>query len=286
MKMLRTLILSSLLLALLCACGNRQTPSEPAQDAAPPAPPQQEDTTDPPEEPTEAVIDGGELGEETTVIKDSEDGLPLLTACVTRPNVDGLLEGSAKKAVERYYDELYREQKEWWTGGLVDFARENKKAAADYGGDFLPFSALESNEIVYDGDAFLSIRRNTELYTGGAHGSHIVSCENFRKSDGSLVALHELFRTAEYKDTLLRQITDWISQQDLGGEYYDNWEEMLASGFDETSFSIGREALTIFYQEYDIAPYAAGAQMFPISYAAISNELSESFLREIYGGKE
>lgn len=286
MKLLRTLWTASLLVALLCACGGSDTTSsEPAQEAAPPKAPEQE-TVQPSEEPEQSVIEGGDLGEETTVIRDSSDGLTLLTASIIRPNVDGLVEGAAKKAIERYYDNLYREEKEWWTGGLVDFARENKKAAADYGGDFLPFSVQETNEIVYDGSAFLSIKRDLEMYTGGAHGSHIVSCENFRKSDGSLVGLGELFRAADYKEALLRRIASWVLQNGFGGDYYENWEEMLDTNFDESSFCIGREALTVFYQEYDIAPYAAGAQYFPVSYADISNELSEPFLRDIYGGKE
>lgn len=168
MKLLRILIVTSLLLALLCACGEREAPDGPAQEAAP-TPPEPEQA-EPAEEPAQVTIDGGDSGEEMTVIKDSADGQPLLTAYIMRPNVDGLVDGAAKKAIDRYYDDLLREEKDWWTGGLVDFARENKKAAADYGGDFLPFTIYATNEIVYDGGAFLSIRRDTEMFTGGAHG--------------------------------------------------------------------------------------------------------------------
>lgn len=283
MRMLRTLFLTGSVLMLLCACGEQKEPTAPAAKAAP-TPPEQE-AQQPAEQPAEAVLEGGDLGEEMTVVNDA-DGLPLLTACVTRPDVTDLLEGAAKKAVDRYYEELYRQEQEWWTGGLVDFARENKKTAADYGGTFLPFQVNETNEIVYDGRAFLSIRRDLETYTGGAHGSHVISCENFRKSDGSLIKLAELFRTGDYKTVLVKRIAQYIAETEAGGELYDNWEEMLDSSFDENHFFIGPEALTIVYQEYDIAPYSAGAKMFPVSYADISNELTELFLRDIYGGKE
>ncbi len=211
------------------------------------------------------MVDGGDTREEAIIIKDT-DGLPLVSTYVTRPDVTGLVESAAKKAIERYYDDLYRQEQEWWTDGLVDFARENKKAAADYGGDFLPFT----------------------VYTGGAHGSHAVSCDNFRKSDGSLVKLSELFRDGSYQDVLLEHVAAYIrnSLPENAPALYDNWEDTLKSTFDENHFFIDREALTIVYQEYDIAPYTSGAQFFPVAYADISNELSESFLRDIYGGKE
>lgn len=287
MKMLRTLFLASLLLAQLCACGNPQAASNPTPDAPSAEPPKQETSAAEKKElPFETISDDAEPDEETTTIEDSTDGQPLLTACIVRPNVDGLVEDAVKKTIDRYYDELYREEKAWWTGGLVDFARENKKNAADYGGNFFPFSVRESSEIVYDGEAFLSIQRDTEVYTGGAHGSHVVSCENFRKTDGSLVSLKDLFRIDSYKEVLLHHMAGWVANQNISADYYEGWEEMLDTNFNENSFSIGGEALTVFYQEYDIAPYAAGAQALPIPYADISNELSESFLRDIYGGKK
>ncbi len=286
MSMLRTFLITGSALMLLCACGNqKETPAAPAAEILPAAPKQEEQQ--PAEPPAETVVDGGDTREEAIIIKDT-DGLPLVSTYVTRPDVTGLVESAAKKAIERYYDDLYRQEQEWWTDGLVDFARENKKAAADYGGDFLPFTVTETNEIVYDGKAFLSIRRDLETYTGGAHGSHAVSCDNFRKSDGSLVKLSELFRDGSYQDVLLEHVAAYIrnSLPENAPALYDNWEDTLKSTFDENHFFIDREALTIVYQEYDIAPYTSGAQFFPVAYADISNELSESFLRDIYGGKE
>lgn len=288
MKMLRTLFLTGSMLMMLCSCGDQKEPAAQNADTIPPASSNQDEQA-PAEQPSETVIDGDDTNEEMTVIKDT-DGLPLLTASVTRPNLAGLVEGSAKKAIDRYYDDLYQQEQAWWAEDLVDFARENKKAAADYGGDFLPFSVIETNQIAYDGDAFLSIRRDLSTYTGGAHGSNAISFDNFRKSDGSLVQLSELFRDDDYKALLVQKISEKIEAMQKNPDnnifFYENWSSTLESTFDETHFSIGGEALTIVYQEYDIAPYAAGVQMFPIAYADISNELNETFLRDIYGGKE
>ena len=292
MNILRTLLLTSLLLAWLSACGGKTEPNRPATEPleTEPSAAAGQDAAKPDEDTEPSVIEGSEIEEETIEIKDSADGQPLLTACVTRPDVTGLVDGAAKRAIDRYYDACYREEKEWWVGGLADFARENKKSAADCGGTFLPFTVMESSEIVYDGSAFLAIRRDVEAYTGGAHGSHMVYCENFRKADGELVTMADVFRTEDYKSVILSQIADRSSQEDTEGEYsgrdfYQNWDEMLDRSFDESSFFIGPESLTIVYQEYDIAPYSAGTQTFLVSYSDISNELSERFLQEIYGGK-
>lgn len=288
MKMLRTLFLTGSVLMMLCACGEQKEPAAQDADTVPPASSNQDEQA-PADQPTETVVNGEDTNEEMTVIKDT-DGLPLLTASVTRPNLSGLVEGSAKKVIDRYYDDLYRQEQAWWKEDLVDFARENKKAAANYGGDFMPYTVEETNQIIYNGNTFLSIRRDLSTYTGGAHGSNAISCDNFRKSDGSPVQLAELFRDGNYKELLVQNITEQIKSMlenpDNEAFFSVDWPGALESTFDESHFFIGGEALTIVYQEYDIAPYAAGPQLFQIAYADISNELSETFLRDIYGGKE
>lgn len=304
MKMLRTLFLTGSVLMMLCACGERK---EPAAEADPPAAPtagQDEPAPAAQPEPEDTLLENGGDGEtkekaeqpappetpetpeeDVTVIKDS-DGSPLLTACVTRPALSDLVEGAALKAINRYYDDLYRQEQDWWSEDLVDFARETKKASADYGGSFLPFTVNESSQVLYNGEAFLSVRRDLATYTGGAHGSNAISCDNFRKSDGSLVQLSELFREDNYKEILLQKMTEQIESAGDSMMLSANWPSTLESTFDETHFLIEDEALTIVYQEYDIAPYAAGAQLFRITYADLSNDLDESFLRDIYGGKK
>lgn len=288
MKMLRTLFLTGSVLMMLCACGEKTEPAAQDTDVVPPASSNQDEQA-PTNQPAETVVDGDETKEEMTVIKDT-DGLPLLTASVTRPNLSGLVEGSAKKTIDRYYDDLYQQEQKWWEEDLIDFARENKKAAANYGGDFLPYTVEETNQIIYNGDTFLSIRRDLSAYTGGAHGSNAISCDNFRKSDGSLVQLSELFRSNNYKELLVQNIAEQIKSMqenpDKEAFFSGDWPDALENTFDESHFLISGEALTIVYQEYDIAPYAAGPQLFQIAYADISNELSETFLRDIYGGKE
>ena len=288
MKMLRTLFLTGSVLIMLCACGEQKEPAAQDADTVPPASSNQDEQA-PADQPTETVVDGDDTNEEMTVIKDT-DGLPLLTASITRPNVSGLVVGAAKKSIDRYYDDLYQQEQEWWKEDLVDFARENKKAVANYGGDFLPYTVGGINQIIYNGDTFLSIRRDLSTYTGGAHGSTAISCDNFRKSDGSPVHLSELFREDNYKELLVQNIKEQIEsmQENPDNEAFfsGDWPDALESTFDEAHFLIGSEALTIVYQEYDIAPYAAGPQLFQIDYADISNELSETFLRDIYGGKE
>lgn len=281
MTIRRALLISILLLTLLSACGRKETDISPEIESDPPA--QQQ-----PEEPaTQTVIEGEEVSEEQTVIKDT-DGTPLVTVSITQPDVTDLVEGAAKKEIDAYYEELYRTEKKWWSGELVEFARENKKAAEDYGGEFYPFTVNETNEVMYDGEAFLSIKRDYEIYTGGAHGSNIIYCENFRKADGSLLQLTDVFRIEAYKPVVLNAIAASIEAEQAAGEsvYYADWEALIDTCFDENAYYLGDEALTFIYQPYDVAPYSAGVRYFPVSYADISNELSESFLRSIYGGKK
>ena len=53
--------------------------------------------------------------------------------------------------------------------------------------------------------------------------------------------------------------------------YFSTEDGVLDDCFDDTQFVITESGITVFFQEYDIAPFAAGAQMFDIPY----NELIE-----------
>jgi hypothetical protein len=48
--------------------------------------------------------------------------------------------------------------------------------------------------------------------------------------------------------------------------YFDNYEQLVSTNFKANNFYLSREGLVIYYQQYDIAPYAAGIPTFVIPY--------------------
>jgi hypothetical protein len=50
---------------------------------------------------------------------------------------------------------------------------------------------------------------------------------------------------------------------------YDDYKPLIIKNFDKSSFYLSPEGITIYYQQYDIAPYSSGIAEFTIPYSII-----------------
>lgn len=206
----------------------------------------------------------------------AKDGMTLVTAAVERPVLPEGIPDAAAKKINDYYDAVYEEERTWWEGELSEFAAEDREQSTAQDMDFRPYTVQESSEVKCDDERYLSVLRLTQSYTGGAHDNQAVACETFRKSDGERAMLKDLFRQGTDYETKLVELT---RQQMLEREntdaigYYDNAEELLSEAISEQDFYLTRDALTLVYPCYTLAPYAAGTQYFEIPFTALADEL-------------
>lgn len=111
----------------------------------------------------------------------------------------------------------------------------------------------------------LSVRLETYMYTGGAHGDTVVEFINYDLQSGEKFDWRDTFvsdsdylvRIAEYAKTELRQKL-------LEGEYTMTEEEWIETGSMpspenyNTNVGFSEDALLVVYQSYQVAPYALG----------------------------
>ena len=109
---------------------------------------------------------------------------------------------------------------------------------------FHGYSAYMEYTITYNENCFLSLYFDRYEFTGGAHGSTIRS-----------------------SDTWTRQAEVIQQREDI---YFDDYKELIISNFNENSFYLSPSGITIYYQQYDIAPYSTGIVEFTIPYDLIN----------------
>ncbi len=167
---------------------------------------------------------------------------------------------------------------------LVRFAQETyyPEAVEDYKNrqdenyPFTPYELQRPFTITYGHNCFVSLYLDEYVYTGGAHGMTTRTSDTWDARSGRRIALADLFPQGyDYEEVLIQLINEEIAlrvAQDEG-TYFDNYPELTKEYFDPQSFYLTPDALTIYYQQIEIAPYSTGIPTFAFPYALVGATL-------------
>lgn len=158
------------------------------------------------------------------------------------------------------------------SGELYQQAIAYYKDALEQGFPFHPYDAVLKYETTYNRNCYLSVYRDQYEYTGGAHGGTVRSSDTWNLTNGKNVPLACLFpANQDYCGLLTEQIIKQADKQyqQNPGIYFENYRELILKNFNKESYYLTRCGIAIYYQQYDIAPYATGIVVFTIPYAAV-----------------
>lgn len=117
-------------------------------------------------------------------------------------------------------------------------------------------SALESR-----GDSILSYVVTTDCYLGGAHGSHVVRYYNFYKESGKLLGIGDVVPIGK-EASVLKAMEQQLCK-DWGAMNLTDLQEktgitMLGGLYLTNNFLLKGDSIEFLFNQYEIAPYAAG----------------------------
>ena len=166
-------------------------------------------------------------------------------------------------------------------GEAAALAPEAIDAYNTMGGEFFSWSEELTGEVVWQSEKYVSTTTANDYYFGGAHPNFLLTSACFSLSDGQLMALSDFFTIPEDEaiDLLIGLIYEQTSTiMDETGSYllYDCSEEMIRSAFLPEHYYLNDEGLVLYFQPYDIAPYAVGLPQFLIPFTRL-----ESVLRDL-----
>ena len=143
----------------------------------------------------------------------------------------------------------------------------------------------ESNFVA---DASFEVKKNTSniisilikyyKYSGGAHGYYEYVPYNIDLRNGNNITLKEIFKPeVDYKIIIDKEIENQIKE--LGEKEKDLDKIYEFYGIKENQkFYLDDGKIVIYFDLYDIAPYAAGIPEFPIIVENIKNQIKEDYL--------
>lgn len=123
--------------------------------------------------------------------------------------------------------------------------------------------------ITYNENCTISLYYDEYIYSGGAHGTTFRTSDTWDIKNGRYIRLDDIviYRYGKYgyvKNLIINKVKKLVGSDKF--VYFDNFEENISCNFYNKNFYLVPEGLIIYYQQYDIAPYAAGIPEFLIPF--------------------
>lgn len=184
---------------------------------------------------------------------ESADGKVVLTVNIMYPHINNVKKDSPAELINLIYeegshnyvrnvvDEYADEALHMYTDGFINTFYE-----------FMVTSTVEFNK-----DNMLSITQTYVQYTGGAHSNTIQQSAVYDMKTGTELAPNDIIG-GTYEETLQNVREMFITNiNNHPDDYYENAIEIVNNtGF--INYYLTDESLVFYFNEYEIAPYAAG----------------------------
>ncbi len=166
---------------------------------------------------------------------------------------------------------------------LMEELREEMKKSGDPG-----ISAVATLDMDYDyvkeGD-LLSVRFIQYVYYGGAHGLEQFITFTSNTSTGEMYEFKDLFKNDVNYNSVVKELI--LKELEKNAEiYFSDYKETIANKNGDYKFYIDGDKIVVYFDLYEIAPYAAGIIQIAIDSEDVKHILKEEVYQSMKNGKE
>ncbi len=156
---------------------------------------------------------------------------------------------------------------------------------SEYGAElFYSYSNYQNLHIARHDDAVVSLLNLSSIYSGGAHPSSIQTAYNMDIDDSRLLCLEDVIYPDRGED-LAQMVEESISDKfaPLGDSaLFPEYRRTIASAMTYGSMTpywyLSDTGLVVFFNQYELGPYAAGIIRAELDYAILEGILQEEYL--------
>jgi len=174
-------------------------------------------------------------------------------------------------SVSGYYASKASDLKYYAEIQLAGLAAENAKELED---DFMPLGLYADYEIKRNDAMVFSVKRIVSESFGGPSPNNICYAESFVSETGELLVMGDIFTVPSQE--YLSRIASWVLEeckklQSEGYGFYEDFEQSILTTHDNKDFYLTENGICFFWQEYTLAPAAAGILEFEIPYEELAD---------------
>jgi len=132
------------------------------------------------------------------------------------------------------------------------------------------YEIYEDFTVTYNRDCILSFYFDRYVYTGGAHGSTVRTSDSWNIACSRPLSITDLFSAGtDIREYYIREILEQIKNEPQNGimMYFDDYENLVKENLNLSNFYLTNDGVVIYFQQYEIAPYASGIPEFLIPFS-------------------
>lgn len=118
------------------------------------------------------------------------------------------------------------------------------------------YSYQTSYEVKYNANGKLSIIYFDYVYTGGAHGNGFATLYNFDINTGKHYQINDILKIPANYSNVTEYVFQYLSTHEPNSNFVKNISDFNINK--DTQFSFADDGINLIFQEYEVAPYAAG----------------------------
>ena len=231
-----------------------------------------------------AVYEDAVVADDGTELATCRFEYPVMTVCWPDGTPLEKAQTSAEKqalaAMETFNDQFGPTSLEEEFQTMADTAREDRDFRQESGWEWTSAYAMELDSEVYQTDQMVSISATYYSYTGGSHPNTVLLAWNFDLTTGQfftpeLLATDGKAFSQAVQEELVSQSRLVAAENEMPSEefFWSNYEEILST-WSSYAVSFDETGMTVAFSPYELASYAAGAQIYHLSYEELMPYLS------------
>jgi len=197
----------------------------------------------------------------------NNEGILLLEYSAKYPQIKETGNDPCLIKINDYYKVKFNDMNEKTLLESKKMASEDFLAAKEGEYEFRPHGLGNTYEVTYNDKGLLSINLLEYTYWGGAHPNSFKESAIFDINTGQKLTLEKLFKVEKVQaiEIVLTEVKKQIEEKGTDELFlYEDALESLPDSFFEEDFYYDGKDIVFYFQQYAIAPYAAGFPEFRI----------------------
>ena len=191
--------------------------------------------------------------------------IPVFTYHIAYPSFSTTCVLSAAQTANIYYMQLAENTEQYCRTVLYPQAVESARYITSNHPPFNRYTLDMNYQITYNSGCITSLYMDTYTYMGGAHQELERISDTWDFSTGRQLHLDDISALTPtalngLQTSVERQIAERLKESP--GSYFEDYPYLLRNKFNQNHFFLRPGYIVIYYQQYEIAPYATGIPEF------------------------
>lgn len=196
----------------------------------------------------------------------------ILTYSISYPQFYSLKYYSAVKKMNLFYSKDAEKYAKYIQSKLLNMAIDDAKNSIKNGYPIHEYEIVQEFKVTYNKNCALSLYTDKYEYTGGAHGTTKRTSQTWNTQTSKQLPLKDFFPSKKNYTTDIKNEIKFQIREDIkkgNNNYFEDYGNLVEESFSAKQYYLTLKGITIYFQQYDIAPYSTGIPTFKINYGKL-----------------